>query len=174
MPGVTGVLSIGGEVKQYQVNIDAQKLQARNLTVSDVRGALTQNNRNVGASFITRGGEEYIVRGYGWVNSGTAGIKDIRNIIVSKSEGESPIYVKDVAEVGLGPAIRRGAEVSSGEESVGGYVMKLIGTNTSQVLEDVNAKIDDLNKELTEKLGQEAILIELVSKNGLEGFQTIE
>ena len=89
VPGVTGVLSIGGEVKQYQVNIDAQKLQARNLTVSDVRGALTQNNRNVGASFITRGGEEYIVRGYGWVNSGTAGIKDIRNIIVSKSEGES-------------------------------------------------------------------------------------
>ncbi len=82
VPGVTGVLSIGGEVKQYQVNIDAQKLQARNLTVSDVRGALTQNNRNVGASFITRGGEEYIVRGYGWVNSGTEGIEDIQNIIV--------------------------------------------------------------------------------------------
>ncbi|MGB1478730.1 MAG: efflux RND transporter permease subunit [Marinobacter salsuginis] len=156
VPGVTGVLSIGGEVKQYQVNIDAQELQARNLTVSDIRGALTQNNRNVGASFITRGGEEYIVRGYGWVDSGYEGIEDIQNIIVSKSEGESPIYVKDVAEVGLGPAIRRGAEVSSGEESVGGYVMKLIGTNTSQVLEDVNAKIDDLNKSLPEGLKIEA------------------
>ncbi|HAP53415.1 MAG TPA: CusA/CzcA family heavy metal efflux RND transporter, partial [Marinobacter adhaerens] len=91
---------------------------------------------------------------------------DIQNIIVSKSEGESPIYVRDVAEVSLGPAIRRGAEVSSGEESVGGYVMKLIGTNTSQVLEDVNAKIDDLNKSLPEGLKIEAYYsqAELVGK----------
>ncbi len=149
VPGVTGVLSIGGFEKQYQVNLDAQALVARGLTVADVRGALVANNRNVGASFINRGGEEFIVRGFGWVASEEAGLKDLRNIIVSEHEGK-PVYVRDVATVEFGPAIRRGAQVANGEESAGGYVFKLIGTNTQQVLADVDEKIASIDQSLPE------------------------
>ena len=67
VPGVTGVLSIGGYEKQYQVQLDANALIARDLTIADVRSALAANNRNVGASFINRAGDEYIVRGFGWI-----------------------------------------------------------------------------------------------------------
>ena len=149
--GVTGVLSIGGYEKQYQVRLDQNALLARDLTAGDVRAALESNNRNVGASFIDRGGEEYIIRGYGWVNADEAGLKDIGNIIVSQQNG-NPITVDDVANVTYGAAIRRGAQVANGEESVGGYVFKLVDTNTRQVLEDVDAKIATTNESLPEGL----------------------
>lgn len=151
VPGVTGVLSIGGFEKQYQVNVDAQALVARNLAVADVRRALVANNRNVGASFINRGGEEFIVRGYGWVSPKDEGLADIEKIIVAEHDGK-PVYVRDVAEVAYGPAIRRGAQVANGEESAGGYVFKLIGTNTQQVLADVDKKITEINESLPEGL----------------------
>ena len=117
VPGVTGVLSIGGDVKQYQVNIDARALQARDLTITDVRKAVVASNRNVGASFINRGGEEYIVRGYGWVSPGEEGLEDLRQTLVAEREG-TPVYLGDVADVELGPAIRRGAEISARSPSV--------------------------------------------------------
>ena len=151
VPGVTGVLSIGGFEKQYQVRLDQNALLARDLTVADVRRALAANNRNVGASFINRGGEEYIIRGYGWVDSGEAGLDDIRDIIVAE-QGGNPVTVGDVAEVAHGAAIRRGAQIANGEESAGGYVFKLIGTNTQQVLVDVEKKIADINQSLPDGL----------------------
>ena len=151
VPGVTGVLSIGGYEKQYQVKLDQNALLARDLTVADVRRALAANNRNVGASFIERGGEEYIIRGYGWVDSGEAGLEDIRDIIVAERNG-NPVYVGDIAEVGFGAAIRRGAQVANGAESAGGYVFKLIDTNTQKVLEGVEAKIAEINDSLPEGL----------------------
>lgn len=151
VPGVTGVLSIGGFEKQYQVKLDANALLARDLTVADVRRALAANNRNVGASFINRAGEEYIIRGYGWVSPGDAGLDEIRNIIVSERDG-NPVYVRDIAEVDYGAAIRRGAQVANGAESAGGYVFKLIGTNTQKVLEDVEAKVAEINQSLPEGL----------------------
>lgn len=151
VPGVTGVLSIGGYEKQYQVKLDQNALLARDLTVADVRKALAANNRNVGASFINRGGEEYIVRGYGWVEAGEAGLDDLRDIIVAERNG-NPVYVGDIAEVGFGAAIRRGAQVANGEESAGGYVFKLIDTNTQQVLDDVEAKVAEINDSLPEGL----------------------
>ncbi len=149
VPGVTGVLSIGGFERQYQVNLDSQALLARGITIADVRGALAANNRNVGASFINRGGEEYVIRGYGWIDPKEQGLKDIRNVVVSESGGV-PVTVGDIAKVEYGAAIRRGAEVSNGKESVGGYVFKLIGTNTQKVLEDVGAKVEELNDSLPE------------------------
>ncbi|MEQ9419980.1 MAG: CusA/CzcA family heavy metal efflux RND transporter, partial [Rhodospirillaceae bacterium] len=151
VPGVTGVLSIGGYEKQYQVKLDQNALLARDLSVADVREALAANNRNVGASFINRGGEEYIIRGYGWVDSGEAGLDDLRGIIVAERNG-NPVYVGDIAEVGFGAAIRRGAQVANGEESAGGYVFKLIDTNTQKVLADVEAKVAEINKSLPEGL----------------------
>jgi len=151
VPGVTGVLSIGGYEKQYQVKLDQNALLARDLTVADVREALAANNRNVGASFINRTGEEYIIRGYGWVDSGEKGLDDIRNIIVAEYDG-TPVTVGDIAEVGFGAAIRRGAQIANGEESAGGYVFKLIDTNTQKVLADVEAKIAEINASLPDGL----------------------
>ncbi|MES1927236.1 CusA/CzcA family heavy metal efflux RND transporter [Salinisphaera sp. T31B1] len=151
VPGVTGVLSIGGEEKQYQVRLDSNALLARDLTVADVRGALEANNRNVGASFIERGGEEYIVRGYGWIAADAQGLADIRNIVVAENNG-TPVTIGDVAEVQYGAAIRRGTQLASGEEAVGGYVLKLIGTNTQQVLADVEERIDTIESSLPDGL----------------------
>ncbi|MES1930171.1 CzcA family heavy metal efflux pump [Salinisphaera dokdonensis CL-ES53] len=147
--GVTGVLSIGGYEKQYQVSLDMTAMTARGLTPADIRSALERNNRNVGASFIERGGEEYIIRGYGWVAPGDAGLDDLRNTRVATRNG-SPVYVHDIAEVDYGRAIRRGAEIANGEEAVGGYVLKLIGSDTQRVLDDVTAKLDEINASLPE------------------------
>ncbi|GAB3684336.1 efflux RND transporter permease subunit [Salinisphaera aquimarina] len=149
VPGVTGVLSIGGFERQYQVNLDGQALLARGITIAQVRAALAANNRNVGASFINRGGEEYVIRGYGWIDPDAQGIDDIRNIVVSESAG-TPVTVDDLATVEFGPAIRRGAEIANGKEAVGGYVFKLIGTNTQKVLQATEDKIADINDALPE------------------------
>lgn len=151
VPGVTGVLSIGGHEKQYQVNVDPDALLARQLTLADVHKALSANNRNVGASFIERGGEEFILRGHGWVGAGETGLQDIRDTLVARRDGQ-PVFIQDVAEVELGAAIRRGAQIANGEESAGGYVFKLIGANTRQVLTDVDAKIAEINRSLPDGL----------------------
>lgn len=148
--GVTGVLSIGGFEKQYQVRLDMAALTARDLTPADVHDALERNNRNVGASFIERGGEEAIIRGYGWVEAGDAGLSDLRATRVASTGDGTPVTVGDVASVDYGRAIRRGAELANGEESVGGYVLKLIGADTQRVLEDVNARLADINDALPE------------------------
>ncbi|MBL38068.1 MAG: CusA/CzcA family heavy metal efflux RND transporter [Xanthomonadales bacterium] len=147
VPGVTDVLSIGGYEKQYQVKLDPEALAARNLTIADVRGALAANNRNVGASFIQRGGEEYIIRGYGWIDSGTQGLDDLRNILVVQYEG-TPVYMRDIAEVDFGPAVRRGALMVNGKEGVGGFVFKLIGANTQELLGQIDAKVETINRSL--------------------------
>jgi cobalt-zinc-cadmium resistance protein CzcA len=147
VPGVTGVLSVGGHVKQYQVNVDMDALLARGLTLADVEKALSADNRNVGGSFLERGGEEHIVRGYGWFASDSAGLRDIRNVVLSSRDG-TPVYVDDVAEVEFGPAIRRGTLVANGEESVGGFLLKLIETNTEEVLERVEQKVEEINRAL--------------------------
>ncbi|MBH02724.1 CusA/CzcA family heavy metal efflux RND transporter [uncultured Salinisphaera sp.] len=147
VPGVTGVLSIGGYEKQYQITLDPNALSARNITVADVRRAIVENNRNVGGSFIDRGGEEYIIRGYGWVSPGEKGLDDLRTIQVTENNG-TPVYIRDIADVGFGPAIRRGTMIANGEEAVGGFVLKLFGSNTQALLEKVEAKIDTINQAL--------------------------
>jgi len=147
VPGVTEVLSIGGYVRQYQVLLKMNALLARGLSVMDVKTALEANNRNVGASFIERGGEEYLIRGFGWIRPEENGLDDIRNIIVDMHNG-IPTYVRDVAEVTFGPEIRRGALIANGKEAVGGFVLKLIYTNTEKLLEAVEEKITAINRAL--------------------------
>ncbi|MDG4868540.1 CusA/CzcA family heavy metal efflux RND transporter [Guyparkeria sp. 1SP6A2] len=148
VPGVTGLLSIGGEQKQYQVRLDQNALAARDITVADVRRAIVANNRNVGASFINRGGEEYVVRGYGWVQPGQQGLGDIRQILIKRDTNGTPIYLDDIAEVGYGPSIQRGTLVANGEESVGGYVLKLIGSNTQEVLASIEERVESIQTAL--------------------------
>jgi cobalt-zinc-cadmium resistance protein CzcA len=154
VPDVTGVLSLGGYQKQYQVRLDQKALQAHDLTIGDVRSAIASNNRNVGGSFINRGGEEHIIRGYGWVSPGKAGLDDLRDIVVHE-HGGTPVTVGDVASVEFGAAIRRGAQVANGEESTGGYVLKLIYSNTQELLASVNDKLAAVNRALPE--GMEAV-----------------
>src|SRR5690625_2248600 len=149
VPGVTGVLSLGGDVRQFQVNADMNALVSRGLTLKDLEQAINTNNRNVGASFLERGGEEYLVRGYGWIDSHNKGLEDIRNIIVSNQDG-TPVYVKDLAEVTFGSEIKRGTLIANEEESVGGFVLKLIGTNTQDLLAQIDQKVDAINKALPE------------------------
>ena len=147
VPGVTGLLSLGGYERQYQVKLDQNALLARDITIADVRKALVANNRNVGASFINRGGEEHIIRGFGWISPDQKGLADIRQIVIKEHQG-TPVNVSDIAEVSYGGAIRRGAQVANGEESVGGYVLKLVDTNTQELLNTLDQKVDAVNRAL--------------------------
>lgn len=149
VPGVTGVLSLGGDVRQFQVKVDMNALVSRGLTLNDVKNVLGTNNRNVGASFLERGGEEYLIRGYGWFRPGDKGLEDIKNVIVSNDAG-TPVYIKDVADVGYGPEIKRGTLIANGEESAGGFVLKLIYTNTEALLKNLDQKVESINESLPE------------------------
>jgi cobalt-zinc-cadmium resistance protein CzcA len=146
VPEVSQVLSIGGEVKQYQIQIDPQSLLKYGLTISDLVDRVRQNNQNVGASFITRGKEEYIVRSVGLVQT----IKDLESIVVANHQGTS-VYLRDVATVQILPAIKRGSALVNGEgEKVVGMVLKLFGSNTALVIKDIESRISEINKSLPE------------------------
>ena len=144
VPGVTEILSIGGHVLQYQVQVNPKALLKYDLTLSDLVEAVNSNNRNVGGQFLVLGSEEHLVRGVGLVES----IDDIRNIPV-KEDGGRPILLSDVADVHYGNEIRRGVvSRNGGSEVVSGMVLKLFGENTSQVIERLYAKVADVKKSL--------------------------
>ncbi|NUR33914.1 MAG: efflux RND transporter permease subunit [Gemmatimonadaceae bacterium] len=144
VPGVAGVISIGGDVKQYQVQVDPRALRQYGLTLTEVRTALGANNRNVGGGFIVRGPEEYLIRGIGLAES----LNDLEKIIISK-RGGSPVYVRNIATVAFGPEVRRGAVTMNGSgEVVSGIVLKRIYENTSEVIAAVKAKVAEINKAL--------------------------
>ena len=146
IPDVSQVLSIGGEVKQFQVLADPLLLLKYDLTVADLVDRVKKSNRNVGAGFITRGKEEAIVRSIGLVRS----IEDLQNSVVAHSGG-TPIRLRDVAEVAVLPAIKRGAALANGEgEKVVGMVIKLFGSNTARVIQNLEEKIASLNQTLPE------------------------
>ena len=144
VPGVTDVLSFGGEVKQYQVQVDPRALQQYGVTLADVKAAVGANNRNVGGGYIVRGPEEYLIRGIGLAEN----LPDLGNIIVTE-RNDTPIFVRNVAEVAIGPEVRRGAVTMNGRgEVVTGIVLKRIYENTSEVIKAVKVKIDEVNRAL--------------------------
>lgn len=146
VPGVTDVLSMGGHVLQYQVQIDPKLLNKYNLALEDVVEAITSNNRNVGGQFLVMGSEEHLVRGVGLIDK----LADLAAIPV-KSVGGTPVLLKDIAEVAYGNEIRRGVVTRNGnQEVVSGIVMKLYGENTSEVIERLYQKIDTVRKSLPE------------------------
>jgi len=112
VPEVSQVLSIGGDVKQFQILIDPNALLQYGLTVSDVADKVRENNQNTGASFITRGQEEYIVRSLGLVET----IEDLKEVVIANRDG-TPVYLSHVAEVEVLPAIRRGSALAMGDSS---------------------------------------------------------
>ncbi len=141
--GVSEVASIGGFVKQYQVDVDPDKILAYGVTVDDVVTAVRNANIDVGAKVIESGGMEFIVRGVGFVKSA----EDIENTAV-KSVNNVPVYVRQVAAVRLGPEFRRGALDKEGREAVGGVVVMRYGENAMQTINRVKEKISELQKGL--------------------------
>ena len=140
VPGVNEVNSFGGYIKQFQVIPDPGRLLKFGLTVGDVFGAIGRNNLNVGGNIIDRHSEQLIVRGLGLIKTE----EDI-GAIVLKSEGGVPVFVRDIARVSLGQAVRQGASIKDGErEAVGGIVMMLRGENSREVVNRVKAKVREI------------------------------
>src|SRR5574343_639756 len=143
VPGVTEINSIGGYAKQYQVAPIPEKLASYGLTLQDIVTALDRNNNNVGAGYIEKRGEQYLIRAPGQVHS----IDDIRNIILGNVQGV-PIRIRDVGEVGMGQELRTGAATENGREMVLGTVFMLIGQNSRAVSQAVDKKMADINRTL--------------------------
>jgi heavy metal efflux system protein len=142
--GVTKILSMGGHILQYQIKINPYALNKYELSLEDIVDAVSNNNRNAGGQFMVIGSEEFLVRGVGLLEK----IDDLRKIQIKVIEG-TPIRLGDVAEVDYGREIRRGVVTRNGtEEVVGGIVMKLFGTNTSEVIKDLNKKIPEVQASL--------------------------
>ena len=144
--GVAEVASIGGFVKQYQVTVDPTKLLAYKIPLNMIEMAIKNSNSDVGGEVIEMSEMEFMVRGLGYIKS----IEDIRNIplMVDKKSG-TPVYVKDVADVTIGPLMRRGLAESNGEgEVVGGIIVMRYGQNALQVIDNVKQKLEDLRQGL--------------------------
>ena len=136
VPGVTEVLGIGGYEKQFQVNINPNSLIKYNVTIDDVIRTIESNNLNVGAQFLEKNDEEYIVRSTGLLTK----IEDIQELVVKTHDG-TPIYLHEVATIEVGGAIRRGLQTRNGiGEVISGMVVKLYGTNSSTVIGQVEEK----------------------------------
>ncbi|HEV2471904.1 MAG TPA: efflux RND transporter permease subunit, partial [Chthonomonadales bacterium] len=144
VPGVADNLSFGGEVKQYQVLIDPDRLRAYGLGIDDVSTAIGKNNQNSGGNFVQHGGLQYIVRGIGLIQNA----EDIGNIVVA-SRGGIPIYIKNLATVEIGPQVRQGAVTEDGQgEVVAGITILRLGSNTAKVIDLVKKKLVDLQRDL--------------------------
>lgn len=145
VPGVTEINSIGGFAKQYQVAPVPEKLASYGLTLQDIVTALDRNNNNVGAGYIEKRGEQYLLRAPGQVHS----MEDIRNIILGNVQGV-PIRIRDVGEVEIGRELRTGAATENGREVVLGTVFMLIGQNSRSVSQAVDKKMGEINRTLPE------------------------
>ncbi|MEO0123999.1 MAG: CusA/CzcA family heavy metal efflux RND transporter [candidate division WOR-3 bacterium] len=137
--GVAEVASVGGFVKQYQIDVDPNKLATYGIKFSDVFNAVRNSNIDVGAKVIERGGMEYIIRGVGFIHS----IEDLKNIGI-KSENGTPILLKDIARIQIGPEFRRGALDKGGKEVVGGVVNVRFKENPLKVITRVKEKIKEI------------------------------
>ncbi|MFZ5712349.1 MAG: efflux RND transporter permease subunit [Bradyrhizobium sp.] len=173
VPGVVEVNTIGGFERQFHVLPDPTKLMAYRLNFRDVMTALASNNANVGAGYIERNGEQYLVRTPGQVGDAS----DIRNIVIGAREG-IPVRIGDIAEVIEGRELRTGSATLNGRETVVGTAMLLIGENSRTVAQRVSAKLDEIAKSLPEGVVARALYdrtrlveatIATVEKNLLEG-----
>lgn len=173
LPGVAEVDAIGGFQQQYQVQPDPEKLLSFGLSFPDVIAALERNNTSVGAGYVEQRGESYVVRADGRLET----TQDIGNVIIANKNGV-PVFLKDVAEVGLGRELRTGSASENGSEVVVGTAMMLKGGNSRIVSDAVDKKIKEINKSLPPDIAVQTVLnrtllvdatIKTVSKNLAEG-----
>lgn len=172
-PGVTEVNTIGGFARQIHITPDPAKLVALGFTLHDVVAAVAANNQNVGAGYIERNGQQFLVRAPGQV----ADLDAIRDIVLDRRDGV-PIRVRDVAQVGEGPELRNGAATQNGREVVLGTVFMLIGANSREVAQASAAKLAAANKSLPPGVSANPVYdrtalvdrtIKTVAKNLVEG-----
>lgn len=172
-PGVTEVNTIGGFARQIHITPDPAKLVALGFTLHDVVAAVAANNQNVGAGYIERNGQQFLVRAPGQV----ADLDGIRDIVLDRRDGV-PIRVRDVADVGEGPELRNGAATQNGREVVLGTVFMLIGSNSRDVAQASAAKLAEANKSLPAGVSASPVYdrttlvdstIKTVAKNLVEG-----
>lgn len=173
VPGVTEINSIGGYAKEYLIAPIPERLASLGVTLQDIVTALDRNNGNVGAGYIERRGEQYLIRAPGQVKT----LEDIGNVILS-SAGGVPIRVRDVADVSMGRELRTGAATDNGREVVLGTVFMLIGQNSRTVSQAVDKKMVEINRSLPEGVHAVTVYdrtvlvdkaISTVKKNLLEG-----
>ncbi|HBI14966.1 MAG TPA: CusA/CzcA family heavy metal efflux RND transporter [Desulfobulbaceae bacterium] len=147
LEGVSEVASLGGFVKQYQVAVDPNKLLAYNIAVSDLMMAIQRNNLDVGGGAIENAETEYVIRSYGYIKS----VENIRDIVVMTTPTGTPILVRDLAEVRIGPEMRRGvAELDGRGETVGGIIVMRFGENALKTIANVKQKLKELEAGLPE------------------------
>ncbi|VAW62305.1 Cobalt-zinc-cadmium resistance protein CzcA; Cation efflux system protein CusA, partial [hydrothermal vent metagenome] len=145
--GVSEVVTLGGMVKQYQVVLDPNKLRAYNLPIAKIKSAIKRANQETGGSVIEMGEAEYMVRATGYIDS----LQDLRDIPLGVNKNGSPILLKDIAEVRLGPQMRRGiAELNGEGEVVGGIAVMRFGENALKTIAGVKAKLEELKPGLPE------------------------
>ncbi|HWR14817.1 MAG TPA: CusA/CzcA family heavy metal efflux RND transporter [Terriglobales bacterium] len=145
VPGVVEVNSYGGELKTYEVQLDANRLVSYNIPLSKVFEALEKNNFNSGGGYIEHNQEQYVVRGEGLVGS----LEDIGNIVVGATKNGTPVYIKNLGNVQFAPMLRQGAATRDGRgEVVTGVVMMLIGENSRVVANQVDKKLLEIQKTL--------------------------
>ncbi|MDQ1095333.1 MULTISPECIES: CusA/CzcA family heavy metal efflux RND transporter [Chryseobacterium] len=173
--GVAEVSSFGGKLKQYEIAVNPDRLNAYGITINDVFTALETNNQNTGGAYIEKGPTVLYIRSEGLIGN----MEDIRNIAIASKNNEIPLFIKDVAEVKTGFATRYGAMTYNDQgEVAGAIVMMLKGENSNQVIKNVKAKIASIQKTLPEGVVIEPFLdrtkmvnnaIGTVEKNLLEG-----
>ena len=173
VPGVTEINTIGGYVKEFHVTPYPERLVAQGLTLADLVAALENNNGNVGAGYIEKNGEQYLIRAPGQV----ANLEDIGNIVIAAPQGV-PVRVADVADVLLGQELRTGAATENGREVVLGTVFMLIGENSRRVSQAVDQQLQEINRFLPKGIQARAVYdrtvlvdkaINTVKNNLLEG-----
>jgi Cu(I)/Ag(I) efflux system membrane protein CusA/SilA len=143
--GVSEVTALGGMVKQYQVQVNPDKLRAFGIPLSLIQTAIKQGNQEIGASVVEMAEAEYMVRATGYLKS----VEDLENIPLGVNKNGTPLLLKDVAQIGTGPQMRRGiAELNGEGETVGGIVVMRFGENAQQVINGVKAKLEQLKKGL--------------------------
>jgi copper/silver efflux system protein len=146
IPGVSEVASIGGFVKQYQVNVDPTKLASYDISLGKVKMAIQQSNNDVGGRLMEMGETEFMVRGLGYIKS----VDDLKNIAIGRNQSTgTPVYLKDVADIDIGPELRRGVADLNGEgETVGGIIIQRYGENGLAVINRVKQRLKELQGSL--------------------------
>lgn len=186
--GITEVLSFGGDVRQYQVQVDPKKLLSYDITIDDISAAIEASNRNAGGWYLDRGQEQLVIRGVGWLRSSDDGLRDIANIPLKQNDG-TVVYVRDIANVEFGPEIRQGAVTLSQRNSEGqaehlgevvtGVILKRMGANTKSTIDSIKSRLPLIQQALPEGVSIETIYdqsdlvekaVSTVSKALLEAF----
>lgn len=174
-PGIAEVNSFGGQLKQYEVSLNPNRLLAMGVTIPEIFEALEKNNENTGGAYIDKKPNAYFIRGVGLVSS----FSDIENIVVKSNPNGIPILIKDIAKVQLGSAVRYGAMTYNGEkDAVGGVILMLKGANSAEVVNRIKDKLPTIQKSLPPDVVIEPFLdrrdlvdraMNTVEKNLIEG-----